>query len=205
MAQATIDGIDAAIVTQLNTLLTTASPAGPLVTVERYAGEIVRNQNPGVQILSRTPAALLALEGEQYAADDRVETLRLGTVAFVGRSTWRVYVVASELRGHDEAVKGSSTTGLYSLLTQVVSKLAGLVIPGLYQTNRLEILDIRPHFIKPGSYIYLVRVAADREISAVTPAVTTNPLTIQADLNLTPSQGDPIPAAANPLARITTP
>jgi hypothetical protein len=182
MPAATLDTIEAVLFAQLETLLATATPAGPLARVARFAGEIGRDRAVDAAALGVTPAALLAFESE--APEEAIDVAG-GPAAFVLRSTWRVYVVASELRGHDEAVKGSSTTGVYSLVHQVQAKLAGLVIDGLWHSGRVDLLDARPFYVTRGTYVYVVRVAAQRELAAVAQADTSSPLAqIDGDLNL---------------------
>jgi hypothetical protein len=183
MAAATLDTIDAALFAQLATLLTTASPGGPLAQVLRYAGTTGADKGVPVAPQGVVPAAMLALEGEDY--DVAVGHSGQHPALFVATSTWRVFVVTSELRGHAAAVKGSATTGAYAIATAVAGALAGLVIDGLYRGGGVTLRGLRPVHVKPGQYVYLLRLEAARAIEAVTPADDSVDLEgIDGDVNL---------------------
>jgi hypothetical protein len=193
---ATLDTVEAAAFTQLETLLATASPAGPFAQVVRFASDTPRETTVPKEARGATPAILLAHERDVFSVESDGEFLGQGQTAFVATSTWRVFVIASELRGHDPAVKGSSTTGVYSLVSQVLGALAGLVIADLYQSERLVILDAQPVRVKPGEYVWLVRVSARYEVCSVAPEDESVDMTrIDGDINLggTPAGEEPNP------------
>lgn len=191
---ADLDSIEAAIYTQLATLLTTAVPAGPLLRVGRFAGEPSRDRRVSTDMLGVLPSVALALESD--IASDEVAPVG-GPRATVMRCTWRVYVAAVDLRGDASAVKGSSTTGVYSLLSQVQARLSGLVITDLWRGGRLRHVDTKPYYVTRGAYVYVQRYAALYEQASVEPVDTTPDITeIRGDVNLVDIGDDPTNPAA---------
>ncbi len=194
MPQATLDSTEAALYAQLGTLLATAVPAGPFAHLARFAIERgaadTRTEHRGALApQGRTPAVLLAFERETFRAD--VETSHLRRVTHVGRSVWQVWVVASELRGDDAATKGSSTTGVYALVSAVTAALAGLAIADTYRGHRVELLDASAAVARRGQYLSVVRVASERLVESV--AIVDDSvdlLGIDGDVNLMPDSGD---------------
>jgi hypothetical protein len=195
---ATLDDIAAALYTQLATLLATATPtAGPFKHVEHFASETVRDRTVPKGGMGSTPAALLAFERETYEPDE--ESLAQGALGFIGTSVWRIFVVASEVRGHVQALRGASTTGVYTLDSRVIAAVAGLAIAGLYDSSRVMLVDSTPARVKPGEYVHVVRVSARRFVDVVERADDSVDLDgIDADINL---GGTPDGEAPNPLTQ----
>jgi hypothetical protein len=208
--QATIDSIEAALFAQLATLLATASPTpGPFAHLARFAIERgaadTRTEHRGALApQGKVPAALLAFEREQFRAE--VDTSHLRRVTTIGRSTWQVWVVASELGGDAAAVKGGATTGVYALASAVCAALAGLPIADTHRGHRVELLDVSAAVARRGQYIAVARVASERLVESVALPDDSVPLTgIDADLNLVDADGaDPtLDGAGTPFAQLS--
>jgi hypothetical protein len=196
---ASLDDIEAGLFAALGTLLETALPAGPFKQTLRFAGEPQqqgRDKRVPLAPQGRVPAAMLAFEREVYAAD--AHTLGKKPTGFVGTSTWRVFVVASELRGDDAATKGSVTTGVLALASAVIAATAGLAIAGLYRGSRVELIDTVPLVVQRGQYVWLVRLAAARFVDRVQVDTSVALERIDIDVNKRP-EGDA--AFPNPLDR----
>ena len=158
---ATLDSVDRAIFETLQGLLA-SSGGGPFQSVIRYSGETTGRDKQLVQAtLGVTPAVMLAWEGwgDGEEIDD---TLLTQQGAFVMPSVWRVFVVHSELAGHDEAVTGQiDSPGILGLVQRVTIALAGLSIPGLYNGSRLIPKKGMPVHVKPGEYVCMSRFLAN--------------------------------------------
>jgi hypothetical protein len=140
------------------------------VVLARYASQTPQERSVALEPKGGTPALMLAHERESFDITAGVRTLALDTASLVATSTWRVFVAASELRGHAQAVKGSSSpavTGVYALVSAVIAALAGLPIAGLYGSERLHLVDAQPVRVARGEYVWLVRVSARYEVCAV--------------------------------------
>jgi hypothetical protein len=195
MADATLATIEAALFARLQTRLATASPAGPFATVDRLAVDngSTLDVRSTLAPLGVVPAALLAFEGETYAPE--ATTLNRHVTSWVGRSTWRILVIASDLRG-DPTAATAATTGLYALVSDVTAALAGLPIADTWHRHRAMLLDTRPLSVARGQYVYQVRLAVERALESVPfAAVTQALLGIDGDVN----QQGTADAATNPL------
>lgn len=195
MATTTLDAIESALFAQLKGL--SKEEGGPFDTVARFSGEVTRDKGPS-QAGGGVPASLLlALEGETFSTEG--DSLALGPWTTVATSVFRIYVCAIDLAGHEHAVKGEvtgSNTGLYHLLSRATAAVAGLDIASLYQNGRIELLDTRPFYIKSGTYVYVIRCKAEREVLSVDAVDVSFPITrIDADVNV----ADEDDAEANPL------
>lgn len=165
MTIATLDSIAAAILAQLQTLLETAAPAGPLKQAVMYAGDSTRDRGTEAKSFGVTPAAMLAFESE--LPEGVVETAAQGVISTILRSTWRVFVIVNETRGHAEA-----TNTVLECVAAVQGALTGLKITGLYQRERLRFVDVRAAYVKNGTYIYLARFSALAEQVSTTTSPT---------------------------------
>jgi hypothetical protein len=191
---ATLDAIDAAIKTQLDTLRA-ANTAGvsastPFVHIGRC---VIEGQAKATSLyaesLNNFPAALLAFEGERGEVE--LETLA-GATEVVGLAQFAVLVFTADTREQTHALKGSTgITGVYALATKVRDTLNNLVIAGLYQSTRLRYESTRWFSAKPGEhYAIAVRFSAQAVVGEATLADTSVPLTeIRGDVNLVDEAG----------------
>jgi hypothetical protein len=194
---ATPDDIATGLLDALLALRHDATPApGPFALVELFASDATATGADKTAPLApkgTTPAVLLSQAGETYEATGN--RAGGGVAGYVGTSTWHVLIVASELRGNKEAMRGdppSATTGVFALVAQVTAALSGLRIAGLHQNAPVELVDARPVRVKRGEYVWLVRVRADRLISAAEPTDASEPLEqLNADFNLPDETGWP--------------
>lgn len=166
---ANLQSIDAAIFATLERLRDTEG--GPFATVQRYLG---RQNSPELdkELVAACqglfPAALLAPVGTRWAPAPGLQTIALDTAGYIGTSQWRVFVVHSELAGHEEAIVGQvDLPGVLELVSIVEKRLIGLRIPGLYQNSRLAPSDSYSLVAKPGLFIYLVPFTARRFVDSV--------------------------------------
>jgi len=176
---ATLDQVEAALFAALGALVSaTPTQAVPFRHCRRYAGEVtaelMNDVERGLYDLApeQFPAALLAWEGEDPVGTNGalVET-DSHAIEVVGRSLWRVYVVVRDLRGDEEALKGTLAGQPGALLcAHVVKKaLAGLVIPGLHDHNVVRWIGSRPYVIaRRTAYVYAVRFSADTALDEST-------------------------------------
>jgi hypothetical protein len=172
---ASLADIRAAMLARLNTLLAAAPTPGPLASVTHFAGEVTREKGPSHNVLGAAPGAVLAFAGETFVPD--AESLDLGELGFVGTSTWRVYVVARDLRANTDAASDATASGIDALVNAVVAALAGLDIAGLYRSSRLRPTKSAPFYMKPGTYVYACEFSARRWVDAVDATDTSTPLT----------------------------
>ncbi len=192
MTAATLDSIDESLFAAVSGLLATAMPAGPFAQATRFVGEggVAADRRVALAPGSNVPAVMLAFERETFRAETRTNGGDL--VVTVGRSTWRLFVVASDLRGDAAAVKGSASTGVFALTSAVTAAVAGLPIAGTYRNRRAELLDAVPAIVRRGEYVWVVRVAVERALESVPETDTSvDLLGIDADVNLTGTADDP--------------
>lgn len=179
----TVDGVEQALFEALAALKRAAG--GPFGVVDRFAGEATAAGIEGV-VLSAGPAALLAFEasvaeGTQGALADTI--LHDDAPLVVERHVFRVYVSVTDLRGDTAALKGTTgQPGVLRCADAVKRALVGLRIRGLWNDDRVRLLDHRPWSIRKGAhYVHIVRVSAMTALGAME---------------------DPPPAGATPLDEI---
>lgn len=198
---ATLDQIDAALFTELGTLVNaTPSASQPFRHVRRYAGEVTRDLVEAVEQGTydlkpeQMPAAFLAFEGDEPLGQDgifRQDGPQL--VQVVSRSYWRVYVVVRDLRGDEQALKGvlAGQPGALLCTQRVTELLAGLQIPGLFEAGGVRWLGSRPWVIaRRTAYVYVVRFAADAQL-ADPPTSATPGTPFVFDASVTADAADP--------------
>ncbi|MFO0610795.1 MAG: hypothetical protein U0324_46970 [Polyangiales bacterium] len=176
---ATLDQIEAALYGALGALVApTPTPAAPFRHLRRYAGEVtaelVQDIERGIYDLSpeQLPAALLAWEGEDPVGAEGAFTEAGGhAIEVVGRSVWRVYCVVRDLRGDEEALKGTLAGQPGALLCAhaVKKALAGFVVAGLHDGRTVRWVGSRPVVIaRRTAYVYAVRFSADAALDEST-------------------------------------
>jgi hypothetical protein len=160
---ATLDEVEAALFTALLALRTHATPAGPFVLVDRWAGEVTQDGGIDSAILGKSPSALLAFEESvpEGASGSQSETGG-HLIQVVERHVFRVYVTVLDARGDKQALKGTvGQTGALACAHRVKLALAGLVIPGLFDGDVVRLVGHRPWLIKRGTgYTHLLRFSA---------------------------------------------
>jgi hypothetical protein len=196
MTVATLASIRAALKTQLGTLLTTASPAGPLKSVVSFRGRAAQARLPQLAALGNLPAVVFAFDGERYGTAG-VRTL-LGAREYYGTSTWVVWVISEGSAENEDLANDSSSTGSDALTDDAIDALAGLEIDGLKPGAVLEIVSTMPIALEAGVIGDEIRLTATRQIAGNEPSIESDPLTIHGDINLE-GQPDDEP---NPVAEI---
>ncbi len=191
---ATLATIRAAITTALTALVsaTEPQPSGTLNSVQQWSGEINRTQ-PLVDLdaLGRTPAAMVCFARESYRPN--VQTLT-GETELLGASEWVVFVACNNV-----LEPATVTTSMDALLSAAVSALAELPIDGLYGNSRCLLADLRPYRVRPGTQVYALTLRAVRQITEVSFADNSEPLTdVQGSENIV---GSGTLTNVNPLSR----
>ncbi len=122
---------------------------------------------------NRTPALLLAFDGEVAdPAPAAVRTLS-GRTETVGLSTWSVLVVVRESRATRVLMQGTpagaaATLGVLDGEQLVEEALTNLSVPGLWGVSGVRWLDTTPFMVTPGEgYILRVRYTARRVLTDV--------------------------------------
>jgi hypothetical protein len=215
---ATIDTIDSAAFTTLQALARDAGHASrPFALVARTVQEPAFNgagfTYDGI-VLGQYPACLWRVAGE--AADDDVRTVD-GDAETRGRLRFEAWVLLRDTRSDQLRAKGgTSTTGLYSLVDQVIGALnnapveaedphSGAVANALLRVHRLRYLGFAPRFSDASLSAWRLEFEAQRSVPTVAPVLTTVDLGhLLGDVNLTgaaqatPSDADEM----NPLDRL---
>ncbi len=163
---ASLDDIDAAVFTALQTLeYTSARPSGVFRLVDRWVPEVESVEDIHALVMNRLPAALLGLEGDATSTGSGNTTSRRvsGKRETISRSTWIVLVAAQDVGTLKHALKGQTgLPGVYSFINSVQGVLNNLFITGTFHGNPLQYQDTRPYFIKRGAvYIFACRFYAD--------------------------------------------
>jgi hypothetical protein len=192
--------IEAGLVARLETLLTTATPAGYVEAVASIAGE--------QDLAAKTEGAALVTNNLVTVAFDRrtvIETVnpRRGTAAQTLYSArWRISIVVRDLRAQASALTAENT-GVYALMDAVTVALAGYKCPGLWRKARVEpINETRDIKHKPGRYIATLLFETRYAVQGVEPTMTTEePLLIHGDVNLIPAAD----TAPNPMTEVEAP
>lgn len=183
MADATLDSIEDALFTALESLL--KKNGGTVATVARYAGQVTAKRGVDDVTLGAAPALLLACPGGEASETESRETLLEGVGEVVDRDTWLVYVIVADARGDEAAVKGATgQSGLYRLISLVQRTLHGLEIDGLFQGHPVRYANWRWHdaTVAGSQYVAVVRFLTDIAIDAPDSLedATAQPLSIDA-------------------------
>lgn len=148
---------------------------------------------------NRTPAVLLAFDGETAdPAPVAVRTLA-GRVETVGKSTWSVLVVVRDSRATRILLQGTpagaaAVLGVLDGEQLVEEALTNLSVDGLWGVSGVRWLDTTPYMVTPGEgYILRMRFTAQRVLTDVRdlgydPAIGVDPdyRELDADFNLYP-------------------
>ncbi|RTL25096.1 MAG: hypothetical protein EKK55_10195 [Rhodocyclaceae bacterium] len=150
--------IRGAIRERLETLLTTADPAGPLAQVADWAGEYERGSSdgPGFESFGRTPAALIA-----FARETPTQTVyaTTGELAQTLATLWTVFVVVCSPRK-----SGDATTTLDGVLDAVIDAVVGVQVTSVGAVP-LALESVAPYRVRPGLFIYAVSLRSTRVLS----------------------------------------
>lgn len=155
---ADLDQIDGAIEAALRPLL--ATNGGPFKLFDRFtAGDVSKVDGVAQAVLARSPAMLLAWDGEKGADDAELLT---GAAETVGTSTFTVLVILSDTRSVELGLKGApGQPGIYKLTSLVRNTLTNLPIDGLVRNERLAYVGAVPVLFKRGQvYVTAVRFTA---------------------------------------------
>lgn len=209
---ATIDTIDSAAFTTLQALARDAGHASrPFALVARTVQEPTFTGAgftfDGIA-LGQYPACLWRVAGE--AADDDVRTVD-GDAETRGRLRFEAWVLLRDTRSDQLRAKGgTSTTGLYSLVDQVIGALNNAPVESgganaLLRVHRLRYLGFTPRFSDASLSAWRLEFEAQRSVPTVAPVLTTVDLGhLLGDVNLTgaeqatPSDADEM----NPLDQV---
>lgn len=149
--------IRTAIRERLETLLTTADPAGTLAQVADWAGEMERSDGPGLDALGRTPAALIAFARETPTQTKLATT---GEVAQTLATLWTVFVVVRAV-----SRPGETTTTLDAVLDDVIDAVVGTQVTSVGAVP-LALESVAPYRVRPGLFVYAVTLRASRVLGA---------------------------------------
>lgn len=175
---ATDDEIEAALFAALSSLSKSATPAGPFVLVDRWAGEVTQEDGVDAGTLSKSPSALLAFEESQPEGAGGAHAETGGhAIEVVERHVYRVYVTVKDARGDANAIKGTvGQPGVLACARAVKKALAGLVIPGLFDGDVVRLVGQRPWAIRRGtSYTHILRFSARTTLDESTPEENPTP------------------------------
>ncbi len=160
---ATDDEIEAALFAALEGLARSATPAGPFVLVDRWAGEVTQETGVDAGTLAKSPSALLAYEESTPEGPNGAQSETGGhAIQVVERHVYRVYVTVKDARGDAAGVKGTvGQPGVLACARAVKKALAGLAIPGLFDGDVVRLVGQRPWAIRRGaSYTHIIRFSA---------------------------------------------
>ncbi len=160
---ATDDEIEAALFAALEGLARSATPAGPFVLVDRWAGEVTQETGVDAGTLAKSPSALLAYEESTPEGQTGAQSETGGhAIQVVERHVYRVYVTVKDARGDANAMKGTvGQPGVLACARAVKKALAGLAIPGLFDGDVVRLVGQRPWAIRRGaSYTHIIRFSA---------------------------------------------
>lgn len=149
--------IRTAIRERLETLLTTADPAGLLAQVADWAGEMERSDGPGLDALGRTPAALIAFARETPTQTKLATT---GEVVQTLATLWTVFVVVRAV-----SRPGETTTTLDAVLDDVIDAVVGTQVTSVGAVP-LALESVAPYRVRPGLFVYAVTLRASRVLGA---------------------------------------
>ena len=172
MAAATLDAIETALFARLATLKKSATPAGPFVLVDRWAGQATQQEGVDEATLGKAPAALLAYESSatEGPGGAEAETI-LDEAETIERHSFRVYVTVQDTRGDEKTLKGTTgQTGALACVHAVKTALTALAITNVNEPVRL--VGSQPWLIDRGiqqTYVvrFVVRAVLDTSVTEV--------------------------------------
>ena len=142
----------------------------PFAYVGHYRGEVTRTHGPDIESFSHATAALLVEEGEVPFDPGEVRTLTKGPAERVGSSVWRVYVVLQDPGGATaEVTTAPGQPSIDDLNDAVIAALEGLFITGLWRSEKVRMVDKRPHLVTETSTTYVLRFSVARILPRVAP------------------------------------
>lgn len=192
--------IEAALYARLQTLLTTASPAGYVAAVVRVAGdrEAQAKLEQDAQVTSNLVALALDRTKSQRAAGVTTLTGASSRTEYLTR--WRVKILVRDTTTFEHALT-TANTGLYALMDAVLGVLDGFEASGIAVNTRVRFAEDESARHKPGRYIASLFFETRHWHDADdTTATGETPLVVNADVNLE-GQEDTEP---NPVAQLTT-
>lgn len=201
---ADLEHIDDAILRALDHLrITTGNRSGVFRLVDRWAGDLTQSEHAHREMLNKTPACLVAFDGEE--ATDRRTSLH-GSVETISESTWNVLVIVADTRDPTRLFKSNpNVAGAYKLASKVQGALTNLYVPGLHRTSRLRFRTSRVVLAIPGEiYVLGLRFTAVRALDDAPLPLDTDITEFDdlvADVNLEHSAADGGPAGADETLR----
>lgn len=192
--------INAGLLARLETLLTTANPAGYVEAVAAIAGD--RETQAKIESASLATNNIVTVAFDRRAVIETVNPRRGTAAQTLYAARWRVSVMVRDLRTQGDALS-EEDTGVYALMDSVSAALAGYKCPGLWRSNRVtpvnENNDVRH---RPGRYLATLYFETRYAVQGVEPSVTTEePLLIHGDVNLIPA----VDTAPNPMTEVEAP
>ncbi len=192
--------IEASLYARLQTLLTTASPAGYVAAVVRVAGD--RETQAKLESENPTTANVVAIALAARAPVEQLHTSRGSAQQTICAARWRVTVIVRDVRGAQSGALTEANTGLYALIDAVTAVLAGYNASGLWSHERVRLVADGEVRHKPGRYLAVLAFETRYAVNAVEATVTTEePLLIHGDVNLIPATG----TAPNPMTEVEAP
>ncbi len=192
--------IEASLFAQLETLLTTADPAGYVAAVVRVVG--VRESQAKLEQERQTTDNVVVLTRERTSPIGRKGISTLAGASSRSRmlTRWRVSILVRDLRQHGTALT-EENTGLLALVDAVTTCLEGFEAAGLAPNTRVRFAGDEPDRHKPGRMIATLFFETEHSIDGPdTSEEGEEPLVVNADVNLE-GQEDTEP---NPVAQLTT-
>lgn len=199
---ATLEAIEAALMTALRGMLRSATPAGHFVMVDRWAGEVTQQEGVDEATLGKSPSALVAFEESKPEGEDGAAVTTLSQdIEVIERHVFRVYVTVKDARTITQGTVGTvGQPGVLRCARLVKEALVGLEVTGLAGGDVVRLVDHRPWSVQREShYTHLVRVSARAALPATTPQAPGTPFTgMDTTVTDAPSDegGTPMPLAA---------
>ncbi len=192
--------IEASLFARLQTLLTTATPAGYVEEVVRVAGD--RESQAKLEQESQVTKNLVALALDRRTPVSEVNVRRGAAQQTIFAARWRVSVLVRD-QGTFEQILTDENTGVYALMDAVTEVLAGYKCAGLWPRERVrpapENGDVKH---RPGRLVATLYFETRYAVHAPETTVTTEePLLIHGDINLIPAAD----TAPNPMTEVEAP
>ncbi len=192
--------IEASLFAQLETLLTTADPAGYVAAVVRCAGD--RESLAKLEQERQTTSNVVALSFDRRAVVETLSVRRGAAQQVIYAARWRVSIMVRDLRQQADVLT-EENTGVYALMDAVTTALSGFKAAGLWRRERVRPInennDVRH---RPGRYVATLMLETRYAQHAPEPTVVTEePLLIHGDVNLIPATG----TAPNPMTEVEAP
>jgi hypothetical protein len=175
---ATIEAIEAALILALRAMLRSATPSGPFLMVDRWAGEVTQQDGVDEATLGKSPSALLAFEASIPEGEDGSAVTTLSQdIEVIERHVFRVYVTVKDVRTIAQGTVGTvGQPGVLRCARLVKEALAGLEITGLAGGDVVRLVEHRPWSVQREShYTHLVRFSARATLPATTPSTPGTP------------------------------